>query len=223
MEPEQESRESSYEALKTERYLWMARAFAVVSVLAIIANILLLVALGSLRPLTRIQPFLLNVQDKDQQVIDIERINLEKFDRQLLEESYVRQYIIARYTVSSDIAEVQRRWQRGGTIDVMTADALYREFEAKEMMETLALASEEGMTREVIINKVLPNTLTREWTVYFTLKTVRQSYTQPMEQKFKAVLGTDFLVRRGVTWEKRLRNPLGFTVVKYQRGLDKEG
>ena len=62
---EQEPKESSYELLKTERYLWMARAFAVVSVLSLVANVLLFVALVSLQPLTRMQPFMLNIQDKD--------------------------------------------------------------------------------------------------------------------------------------------------------------
>ena len=151
---EQESKESSYELLKTERYLWMARAFAVVSVLSLVANVLLLVALVSLQPLTRMQPFMLNIQDKDQQVIEIERPNLAKLDMKKLEESYIRQYIVSRYTVGSDIDELKRRWGIGGIVNRMSSMGVYGAFESNESYKYLPLAENDGMTRSIVIESV---------------------------------------------------------------------
>ena len=61
---EQKSALSSQEVLKTERYLWIARAFSAVAVLAFVANVILFAAIGSLYPLVRIQPFYLNIMDE---------------------------------------------------------------------------------------------------------------------------------------------------------------
>jgi len=62
---------SSQEQLKNERYLWIARAFSVMAVLSILANIFLLVAIGSLVPLVRVRPYFMTVLDKNQQVVEI--------------------------------------------------------------------------------------------------------------------------------------------------------
>ena len=66
---------SSKEVLQEERYLWMARAFALVALLALIANFLMLIALSGLTPLIRVQPFYLQSQAKEHQVIS--KYNIE--------------------------------------------------------------------------------------------------------------------------------------------------
>ncbi len=218
MPTEQRDQESSYEALKTERYLWMSRAFCVVGILALLANILLLVALGSLQPLTRIQPFLINIQDKDQQVIDIVRPKLENFNRKQLEESYVRQYILARYTIGSDLEELKRRWGVGGIIDLMTQRSYYEAFVAQEMNDAMRLAEDEGMTREVMIQSALKDDAKNQWIVKFLLTTKRQRSSEKDIRNLQAKLEVNFqTVRKGMNWEQRLKNPLGFTVTNYDR------
>ena len=49
--------EVSEENLRERRYLWTARAFVMVFVVSLITNILMLMALFSLVPLTRVQPY----------------------------------------------------------------------------------------------------------------------------------------------------------------------
>ena len=55
----------SEEAVKERSYLWMARVFGLVCVVTLIADLILLSAIDSLRPLVRVQPFYIWTQDKD--------------------------------------------------------------------------------------------------------------------------------------------------------------
>ncbi len=212
MEQNQNSKESSYELLKTERYLWMARAFSVVSVLSLVANILLLVALISLQPLTRIQPFMLNIQDKDQQVIDISRTDFQKLDLKKLEEAYIRQYITSRYTVGSDIDELKRRWGIGGIVNRMSSMGVYGAFESSEAYKYLPLA-ESGMTRSIVIESVNPSG--NQWVVIFRTSTMQKGASEPVTQTLKAIVTVGFEPTR-TTWEYRLENPLGFQIKTYK-------
>ena len=66
-----EHKASAREVLQEERYLWMSRAFVVMVVLAAICNIILLIALANVTPVMRVQPFYLEIQDKNQQIINI--------------------------------------------------------------------------------------------------------------------------------------------------------
>lgn len=224
MGDEKFQKESSTELLKAERYLWMARAFSVVAVLSFFANILLLIALGSLHPLTRIQPFLLNIQDKNQQVVDISEtgIDLIQANEKDLEESFVRQYITARYTVGSDLDELKRRWApETGLVAVMSNDAVWHDFansnptaKTRELYDAMAIAEGEGMTRKIVIDTADKDSEGR-WIVYFTAETMRQNEKQPVITKHIAQMRVGFEVLQGMKWGQRLRNPLGFKVLSY--------
>jgi len=224
MTDENRQQDSSNELLKSERYLWIARAFSVVAVLSFLANILLLVALGSLQPLTRIQPFLLNVQDKDQQVVDISETGIETLQANAkdLEDSFVRQYLSARYTVGSDLDELKRRWApETGIVAVMSSDGVWKEFstinpnaKTRELHDALKIAEEEGMTRKIKIESADIDSEGR-WNVYFSAETMRQNEKQPITTKHLATLRVGFETLKGMKWGQRLRNPLGFKVLAY--------
>ena len=58
--------EISVDLLRERRYLWTARAFAIVSGVALCVNLVLLVAIMHLMPLKRVEPFLLTFQNKEE-------------------------------------------------------------------------------------------------------------------------------------------------------------
>jgi type IV secretory pathway component VirB8 len=119
---------SSQEQLKNERYLWIARAFSVVAVLSIVANMLLLFAIGSLVPLVRVRPYFLTLLDKNQQVVEITPVQNEKLNSDIIR-SLIRQYVLARYTVTSDLEELNERWGPNGIVYQMSSQEVYSTFE----------------------------------------------------------------------------------------------
>ena len=59
------------ENLRERRYLWTARAFAIVFVFSACSTFILLFSLFSLVPLVRVQPFYLTFQNKSEQIVNI--------------------------------------------------------------------------------------------------------------------------------------------------------
>ena len=57
-----------------KRYLWTARAFAIITAISICCNIVMLLAITQLLPLYRVEPFLLSFQNKQEQVYKVREI-----------------------------------------------------------------------------------------------------------------------------------------------------
>ena len=58
-----------------KRYLWTARAFAIITAISLCCNLVLLLAIAQVIPLYRVEPFLLTFQNKEEQVYNIQPVN----------------------------------------------------------------------------------------------------------------------------------------------------
>ena len=210
---------SSQEVLKTERYLWIARAFSAVAILATVANVLLFAAIGSLYPLVRIQPFYLDILDKNQQVIDIAPISANELQSERVVEALVRQYVLARNEIGQDILEIEERFGPDGIIALMSSEDVYRgflEFYQRDLEEPIR---QEGLTISASIDTMSKIANNFQWRVYLTLKMNRQNSVEPEVVRLIVNLEVQFdpLFKKAtrLTWQDRLKNPLGFRVVSY--------
>ena len=225
---QQGKRASARAVLQEERYLWMARAFVVMFVLAIICDLILLIALINVTPVMRVQPFYLEAQNKEQQVISVERPSPETLKSDALKESLVRQYLDARFGVSSDLAELEARWGIDGLVFWMSDQSIYEAFLKNEAIPLQALAQQDNFARDIEILKLgrsgTSQTLNADlWRAELKFidkdrisEKERISYwTVDMAVVFRPL-------RKGITWHDRLKNPLGFTVVQFGLRSDKE-
>ena len=227
--PPNNNQYSVQETLQEERYLWMARAFALVAVLAFIANFLMLIALSGLSPLMRVQPFYLQTQAKEHQVISIVRPNFSAMapkDVDILQEALVREYLLARFGIGADVKELERRWGINGIIYAMSENSVYREFREKEMMAMQEQARSDGLTRNVQINWVNRKEHLSDvdvWTAEIELTDMSQKIGDLRTSKWIVTMEVAFEPKRKrMEWAQRLRNPLGFVVKKFGRAISKE-
>lgn len=204
--------------LQEERYLWMARAFVVMMVLALVCDFILLIALANVTPVLRVQPFYLEVQNKDQQIIAIKRPDAETLSSKDLGESLVRQYLLARFGIGSDLKELAERWGTSGPVFWMSSQSVYDDFVEKESKPGQTLAFEDNFVRNVQISSL---GRTREggvngsdqWTAVLKFTDTDRTSSEPKEQELVATLETSFRpTRKDLTWADRLKNPLGFVV-----------
>ena len=206
---------SGHEMLQEERYLWMARAFVMMTVLGALANVALLLALSGTIPFLRVQPFYLQVQDKDDQVIAVERPSAELVKDDLLEENLIRQYVLAYFSVTSNIEELQRRWGVDGIINWMSEESVFREF-SQRAVKALQMAQEDNFTRDVrvlVANRLLHQGEGDIWRVELEFRDMAQDYEQVAVSKYEVTLAVSFKpTRSGLKWSQRLKNPLGFVV-----------
>ncbi len=211
-------RDISEEAMKERRYLWMARTFALVAVVSFLGTLMLIFALLSLVPIVRVQPFYLNALNKDQQVISVTRPKFNQINMALLTESFVRQYLLERLSIGSNIAELERRWGIDGNINWMSETSVFSEF-ARSADALIKQAKTDGLTRNVKILVVSPYRSENGeniWRAELELIDMRVGNTEPTSSKWVAIMKVEFRpTRPGLVWDQRLKNPLGFTVVRF--------
>lgn len=209
----------SQEALKERSYLWMARTFGLICVVTVIVNLMLYGALSSLLPTVRVQPFYITTQDKDQQVITIVRPPVAQLRSEVLQESFIRQYLLARLGIGTDVSEVERRWRDDGTVQWMSSTSVFNEFQNKSARPLLERAHEEGLTRDVRILNVrrIPRPDNQiVWEADVEVSDMSQNSTEPQVSAYKITMGVSFgNFRSGLIWKDRLKNPLGFVVNAY--------
>lgn len=195
-----------------KRYLWTARAFAIVTAISLCCNIVLILAIFQVMPLFRVEPFLLSFQAKGDQVYNIVPLkNLE--DEKAVTEIFVRQYVLLRSSFTSDIAEMEARWMPGGPIQEMSSPAVYEDFQKKTAVKALSIIRTKGLTRNVKIISV--NELTRGlWQVEYETQDMYPDSEKPEINYWTASLRIRY---RGkvVKSSERLKNPVGFTVDRY--------
>lgn len=209
----------SEEAVTERRYLWMARTFALVAVVSFMSTLILVIALFSLLPIVRVQPFYLTTLNKEQQVIRVVRPNFKTINMQMLSESFIRQYLLARLTVNSNIAELERRWGIDGVINWMSAPVVFEEF-GRSAENALNQARNDGLTRSVKILNIVPYRTEKDgstvWRAEIELTDLKYGDSEPIRSLWVVTMRIQFKPNRtGLKWEQRLKNPLGFTVERF--------
>lgn len=106
-----------------KRYLWTARAFAIITAISLCCNIVLILAIMQVLPLYRVEPFLLTFQNKEEQVYNIQPIKGRMEDQKAITEVFVRQYVLLRSSFDRDVQEMEARWMPGGS---RTGDVFFR-------------------------------------------------------------------------------------------------
>lgn len=200
--------------LRERRYLWTARAFAIVSAVALCVNLVLLLAIVHMMPLKRVEPFLLTFQNKDEQVVKIRPLAKDMSAEDIISEAMIRQYVLLRNTMISDVDEMSFRWGPDGPLRWMSSAQVYNQF-AKTVKDWLSRIKLEGLTREVRIESVVRNQ--NIWLVYIVTRDMLPEAEEPAISRWRIRLSIKYFAKdqREVKYIDRLKNPLGFAVDGY--------
>ncbi len=202
-----------------KRYLWTARAFAIITAISLCCNIVLLLAIAQVLPLYRVEPFLLTFQNKEEQVYNIQPIRGRMEDQKAITEVFVRQYVLLRSSFDRDVQEMEARWMPGGPVQEMSSSAVYTEFLEKTAKKALDLIRARSLQRNVRILTV--NELGRGlWQVEYETQDMYPDSPAPEVNYWTASLRIVYS-RKSVKYGERLKNPVGFTVVRYSLTYNK--
>jgi type IV secretory pathway component VirB8 len=196
-----------------KRYLWTARAFAIVTAISLCCNIVLILAITQLMPLYRIEPFLLTFQDKKEQVYNIVPVRGNMDNEKAITEVFVREYVLLRSSFDTDIPEMEARWMPGGPLQEMSSSGVYAEFIEKTANRALDIIRTKSLVRGIRILSV--NELGRGlWQVEYETQDMYPTSTSPEKNYWTASLRVNYR-RKTVKYGERLDNPIGFTVTQY--------
>lgn len=202
-----------------KRYLWTARAFAIITAISLCCNIVLILAIMQVLPLYRVEPFLLTFQSKEEQVYNIQPIKGRMEDEKAITETFVRQYVLQRSSFDRNIPEMEARWMPGGPIQEMSSPAVYSEFLEKTAKPALDIIRNRSLMRNVRILTV--NELgTGLWQVEYETQDMYPDSAAPEVNYWTASLRISYR-RKSVKYGERLKNPVGFTVIRYSLTYNK--
>ncbi len=202
-----------------KRYLWTARAFAIITAISLCCNIVLILAIMQVLPLYRVEPFLLTFQNKEEQVYNVQPIKGRMEDQKAITEVFVRQYVLLRSSFDRDVQEMEARWMPGGPVQEMSSSAVYTEFLEKTAKKALDLIRARSLQRNVRILTV--NELGRGlWQVEYETQDMYPDSPAPEVNYWTASLRIAYN-RKSVKYGERLKNPVGFTVVRYSLTYNK--
>ena len=184
-----------------------------ITAISICCNIVLAIAIGQVMPLFRVEPFLLTFQNKQEQVVNIVPIRNDMATESGITEVFVRQYILLRSSFTNDVVEMETRWHPGGILQEMSARNIYDEFLKNTANRALQIIREKQLTREVKILSVVE--LSRGlWQVEYETRDMYPDSKAPDVNYWTATLQVTYRPKT-VKYGERLKNPVGFTVVKY--------
>ena len=196
-----------------KKYLWTARAFAIITAISLCCNIVLIIAIMQVVPLFRVEPFLLTFQNKQDQVYNIVPIRGNFEDHKTITEVFVRQYVLMRSSFTRNVAEMESRWMPDGPIQEMSSPLVYEEFLQKTAKRAIEIIRTKSLAREVKILSVneIGNGL---WQVEYETRDMFPDSKSPSVNYWTATLRVRY-VRKTVKYSERLNNPAGFTVERY--------
>lgn len=169
--------------------------------------------------LYRVEPFLLTFQNKEEQVYNIQPIKGRMEDQKAITEVFVRQYVLLRSSFDRDVQEMEARWMPGGPVQEMSSSAVYTEFLEKTAKKALDLIRARSLQRNVRILTV--NELGRGlWQVEYETQDMYPDSPAPEVNYWTASLRIAYS-RKSVKYGERLKNPVGFTVVRYSLTYNK--
>ncbi len=202
-----------------KRYLWTARAFAIITALSLCCNVVLILAIFQVLPLYRVEPFLLTFQNRSEQVYNIQPIKGGLRNQKAITEVFVREYVLLRSAFERNIAEMEARWMPGGAIQEMSAANVYQDFLNNTAQRALSIIRTKGLTREVKILSV--NELSQGiWQVEYETRDMYPDSEKPEVNYWTASLNVGYR-KKTVKYGDRLKNPIGFTVYKYSLSYNK--
>ena len=203
-----------------KRYLWTARAFAVITAISLCCNLVLFITIIQLIPLFRIEPFLLTFQNKSEQIYRIQPMKNSATSRDAISEIFVRQYVLLRNTFENNLPEMEARWGADGPLREMSSDAVFSKFQKEDAPRILELIRTRNLTRKVTIRNAT-RIAEDYWQVEFTMEDMYPASRAPERRSARASVRVAFR-NKVVKYGDRLRNPIGFTVMQYNVELMSE-
>ena len=201
-----------------KRYLWTARAFAVIFAVSSCCNFILIYVIFAIMPLYRVAPYLMSFSDKSEQIYTIVPVQ-NIYDQKYLTEIFVREYVLLRNSFANDIDEMEKRWGPNSIIREYSSTGVYDKFYNEVAKPTIEKISQYNITRNIKIASVTEVGGEQGepwWQVEFRMEDMAPTLETPRVSVWLASIKIRFRAKK-VKFGERLKNPLGFTVLDYKQ------
>ena len=216
--------EKEKRSAKMYYYMWLSRLFIFTAVLMIMLFLSSSLALFKLAPQVSVEPFLIINQNSSDDMVRYEPIAHNMASKEQLMEIFVRQYVIYRNTVINDQIEMMTRWYPGGMVNYLSDEKIYNDF-YQYQQRVWKYIQDNQISQEVEIISIgkIGGKKSSVWKVDF--KTYEVSQRNRNGENGSLILRTRYwtasvtahFVPERLFMGRRLINPLGFTVTRYNQ------
>lgn len=214
--------EREVESLKLKYYMWLSRLFILFAILSLLVFMSSSLALFKLAPTINVEPFLVINQDQSESIVRHEPITNDMASKELLMQTFVKQYVVLRNTVVNDVREMYMRWLPGGMVHFLSSWPVFNQFQGPSDKTLLDLKQMDIVKEvEIISASRLGGKRSPVWKVDF--KTYEMTPAGPAkgamilrERNWTASVTSYFFPER-IFMGRRLLNPMGFTVTRYSQ------
>ena len=203
------------DAFPERRYLWTSRVLVIMTCLSICFNMMLACVIYLMLPNYHVRPVLYRINHDTNQMELMELRERPYFASELIAEQYLRDYIMLRYTVTEDYAELKDRWRKNSILYWYSTEEVFNEFEKQDASIVDNQFKTIGLQRYVEIIWTKHVTLSM-WMVEFKTYDITNENPQPKVDIWRAVVRVGYdnnLKFKRV--EDRVLNPFGFIVYSY--------
>ena len=203
------------DAFPERRYLWTSRFFVITTCLSICFNMLLGSVIYAMLPCFGVEPRLYRINDNTNQVEILEEYEREYYASDLIAEQYLREYIILRYTISDDYAEMKDRWRKNSKFFWYQTQEVFSDFERNDAETVYNQFKKIGLQRyvEVVWTKHVSRSM---WLVEFKTYDTTNDNPEPKIDVWRATVRIGYA--NGLKFRKpedRILNPYGFLVYSF--------
>ncbi len=209
---------------KMHYYMWLSRLFIFTATLALMIFLSSSLALFKLAPQVSVEPFLIINQNDSNDMVRYEPIAMNMASKEKLMEIFVRQYVQYRNTIINDQLEMMSRWYPGGIVNFLSSDDIYSEFD-KYQQKVWKYNVENQISQEVEIISIgkVGGKKSPVWKVDFKTYEVSQRNRNGdtgalvLRTRYWTASVTSYFIPERIFVGRRLINPLGFTVTRYNQ------
>ncbi len=201
-------------AIPERRYLWTSRLLVIFASLSICVNIMLVSTLYVLLPQRGANSRLLVKDDYFNQLKLIKKQEVNVAPKNLLFESFIREYVLLRHSVTSQYDELKSRWAVGSRFYWMSTPEVYKEFASDNVDQLLFSYQSKEFTRTLDIEFAYPisNGL---WVVRFATYDYYSTSKLPIINIWHAYVRAVLALINYDNKSIRYQNPFGFLVTSY--------
>ncbi len=201
------------DALPERRYLWTSRLLVVLSVISICFNMMLASTLYLLLPQISVYPNFFSINSYFSQIEMVQKREIRFPVSDLITEKYIDEYINLRYTITTSLTEMERRWRQGEAFYWYQTPQVYNEFMSSDYEEAMLKAKKDGMQRYVEVEWIRP--LSRGlWQTQFKTYDIKPGLP-PTIVYWRAVMRIRYVNLQFSNKMKRVLNPYGFLVESF--------
>lgn len=215
--------ERERESLKLKYYVWLSRLFVLFAVLSLLVFMSSSLALFKLAPMVNVEPFLVINQDNSDRIVRYEPITRDMASKDLILETYIKQYVLLRNTIINDMTEMQSRWMPGGMVHFYSSWPVFEQFMSYGEM-IFEQMHDVDLVREIEIISIgrLGGKNSAVWKVDFKTYDLTPGNTNTggamiMKERYWTASVTAYFFPERQFMGRRLINPMGFTVTRYSQ------